>query len=191
MIYDVNLANKPFIKLVWLPPVLVIIWCISVGWLCLNGYHLYATFSGRGMTQKAIVELQQKERNFKKKLEVLKTKLAREDIDQLNEITGSINSLLMRHAFSWSIFLDRLEEVLPYSVRILSLQPNMDDKGSITIQINALTQERDGLLKFIDALNESPYFANPSPASLRDQERGVPEGRLFNLKVQYLPHGQS
>ena len=97
-----------------------------------------------------------------------------------NEVE-SANRVLALHAFSWGRLLTELELTLPYAVRLVQVQPSVDEH-TVDLRIDAVAQTREAMLEFFANLIASPAFDRPVP------RREIQEaGYEFSLKVTYVP----
>ena len=185
--FDVNLARKPFWNIRAFIFVIAVLAVVTLAVSILNGRTLYRVLTGSEETRSEIQHLEEAIADLEKKNRDLQTRISAVDVDELGDEITLLNQIISERTLSWSALLDKLEAILPRVVRITSLVPTPQEDGSISLALTCLTEERDGMLQLIDALIESPHFADPVPGTLRDQETGVPEGRRFTLSVRYLP----
>ncbi len=100
-----------------------------------------------------------------------------------------VNEVLAEHRFSWSDLLDHLAEVLPWQVRVVSVSPSLDDDG-VTLDLEAVSKDREGFLDLLDRMVADPYFADPLPSRETWPEGGQSSEYLFRMRVVYLPEGE-
>ena len=100
-----------------------------------------------------------------------------------------VNEVLAEHRFSWSDLLDRLAEVLPWQVRVVSVSPLLGDE-EVTLVLEAVSKDRDGFLELLDRMVTDPYFDDPRPSRETWPEGGQSSEYLFSMRVLYLPEGE-
>ncbi len=100
-----------------------------------------------------------------------------------------VNEVLAEHRFSWSDLLDRLAEVLPWQVRVVTVSPLLGDEG-VTLVLEAVSKDRDGFLELLDRMVTDPYFDDPRPSRETWPEGGQSSEYLFSMRVLYLPEGE-
>ncbi len=100
-----------------------------------------------------------------------------------------VNEVLAEHRFSWSDLLDHLAEVLPWQVRVVSVSPSLDDDG-VTLDLEAVSKDREGFLDLLDRMVADPYFDDPLPSRETWPEGGQSSEYLFRMRVVYLPEGE-
>jgi len=114
--------------------------------------------------------------------------VARVDLQSLNDRSAFANTIILKRLFSWTHLFDRLEEVLPGTVRLRSVRPGISREG-IEINVDGMARDYPGLLRFIEALSDSEYFATVYPLQESARESG---GEIqFNLTFGYLPSGRT
>ena len=93
-----------------------------------------------------------------------------------------------RRVFSWTEFLNRLEEVVPDGVGIGSIKP---DFSTLDMDISGTALSMDRLTEFMDRMTKSPYFEDIPPIfhtteQVADKDIGM-SLQIFNLKIRYSP----
>ena len=71
-----------------------------------------------------------------------------------------LNSLFRRKAFSWTATMTDLETVLPTGVQVLSIDPEVDRDGKVTIRLR-VSGARDRAVELVKNLEKSRHFASP------------------------------
>ena len=185
--YDVNLARKPFWNVKAFVMVLSVLALVTIIVTYFNVSSLYRTLTGTEETKDNIAYLEGRIQTMESENLELLGEIRQVDLENFSREIQHLNKFIEERAFSWSRLLDRLELIKPYRVRVISLSPGLRNDGTVQLSMNCITEERNGMLQLIDALNHSPDFSNPVPGKMRDQESGVPEGRRFSLRVIYHP----
>ncbi len=117
-----------------------------------------------------------------------------------NEVKASLreaefaNMAISRRVFSWTAFLNRLEELVPPGVSIESIKPNFDTESSnLDVDITGTALDMAGVTEFVGRITRSPYFDNLPPVFhssevMVDKDIGKTV-QNFNLKIRYKPEG--
>jgi hypothetical protein len=95
--------------------------------------------------------------------------------------------IVQERRFSWTTLLARLERTLPPDVRLSRLTPHFGETGETTLSIALLGKDADSVVRTIAAFSRDPAFGSIALHSESSQERGVPEGRTFDMTVTYRP----
>lgn len=93
-----------------------------------------------------------------------------------------VKGLVDRRAFSWTDLFDRLEEVLPPGVRLLSVAPVVRD-GELRLELQALARSGEDALQFLGVLQKRPEFADANVLGLDDGD----EGTEVTYSMKYVP----
>jgi Tfp pilus assembly protein PilN len=100
------------------------------------------------------------------------------------------NNAIARRVFSWTAFLNRLEEVVPGGVGITDVKP---DFQTLEMNISGTSLSSNQLMEFVERLTKSKYFEEIPPdfhASevVVDKDIGMTVQK-FNLIIKYNPDG--
>ena len=121
-------------------------------------------------------------------VEVMKKEMARVNLSVLSQKSAFANGLIVSHLFSWSLLFDRLEEIIPYDVKIRAIRPAISAQ-EIEIQIDGMTKSAVDLYEFEARLSESEYFSSVYPLS--ENTRESRNEINFDLALSYIPAGKS
>jgi hypothetical protein len=123
------------------------------------------------------------------------TRAEKSETDKINRILGEINTKslgaeaqfinarIAERVFSWSQLLDRLERVFPSDVRVVSLNPHIDEKGNTHLEMTCVAKTQTGMVNLLNRLIADPHFARAYPRA--EQEQQGEYG--FAVGVDYLP----
>ncbi len=101
------------------------------------------------------------------------------------ERTEFLNELLVRKGVSWTrTFLD-LEEVLPPSVRILALQPEVAYGDTVLLDMTVSAKEPADFIEFLRTLEGSAQFGSPALRGSAPPDDGDPTFR-YQLAMEYV-----
>ncbi len=157
---DLNLSTRPFpayrVINVALGVVFVVLLLITVwqAW----GFVRFSSMARdiRGDEQNAGVEAE----SLGKHVAALESRLDRpEAAAKLNEI-GFLNGLIARKDLSWTRLFANLEDMVPESVHLISLRPDVMESGPIVLHLDVVGRSIADVSRFIEALEKSPEFEN-------------------------------
>jgi Tfp pilus assembly protein PilN len=116
--------------------------------------------------------------------------LARVSWKKLDAETASLKNVVERRKLVWSQLLADLERVVPWDVRLTTIAPTVDPKGTIKISLTGLASGRDGWLKLLATLFADHRFSDPLPVSEESSTATSGQGHRFQLNVTYWPEGR-
>lgn len=123
-----------------------------------------------------------------KDVETMKREISAVNLELLNDKSAFVNGLILSRLFSWSLLFERLEELLPYDVKVRSIRPSISTK-EIEIQIDGMAKNYLDLYEFEARLGDSEYFVGVYPLN---EDTRQSKGELnFDLIMKYLPAGKS
>ena len=105
------------------------------------------------------------------------------NLTALGNETHFINARLAERAFSWSELLDRLEDVVPRDVRIITVTPSFQANQYVHLEMSCDAKTTDGMLATITNLQKNRQFANPFPHNESQTEKGF----SFTVGVDFKP----
>ena len=186
-----NLAARPFenVRPVWLAGV-----GLAFAALVLTGVSLADFVSAHGRERAAIgslARLRARRAELVAKVEAANSQLAAVGWKKLQGETTSLEEVVARRRLVWSQLLADLERVVPWDVRLVSINPSVANDGSLQIGLNGLATGRDAWLKLLAALFADPKFSDPIPRSEEAPSARNGLGYKFSLTVRYWPEGKS
>lgn len=178
-----NLAASPYRDYRPLYAVVVVV-SILIAFLMLNNIDTYYRYVRETRTTRdEIAKLEAQTRNEEKAAETAAAQTRTVDVTTLGKQTRFINAQLAERAFSWSELLDRLEDVIPRDVRIVSIAPAFDESGVVRLTMVCEAKNSTSMTDTVDAFNRSPHFANAFPAN----EDNTGSVFRYGLSVEYKP----
>jgi type IV pilus assembly protein PilN len=99
-----------------------------------------------------------------------------ENASLINHI-GVLNQLFDEKGFSWTLALADLEEVLPAGVQAVTLEPQRDKTGKITLRLR-VSGPRDKAVELVRNLEHSRYFLLPRIVGESAESSGGPGQKL-------------
>ncbi|MFC2169097.1 hypothetical protein ACFLRM_00830 [Acidobacteriota bacterium] len=153
---NLNLASRPLRnrKLFFLLCFFLVVVMLAVAFKAGRVYFTYK-INARGMTtsdentDQLIKKAQRDEKRYSSQIE--KTSL----------ISGKkidlINSIILNKSFSWIDFLNSLENSLPESSYIVSLNPSLTRDSKMEVRLKVVSLNLDELLEFLTRLNSLDF----------------------------------
>jgi Tfp pilus assembly protein PilN len=72
-----------------------------------------------------------------------------------------LNGLIQRKAFSWTRVFEELEKVMPNSVHVVSLRPEINEQGQLQLDMKLLGDTRTPAVELMHRMESSKHFQNP------------------------------
>jgi Tfp pilus assembly protein PilN len=122
-------------------------------------------------------------------IDELDAKLSRpEAVDKLSEIQF-LNGIIARKTFPWTRIFSDLEELMPETVHLVSLRPDVADNGTALLHIDVRARSVDDWAKFAAALQSVPAFDDlvVSTEEKKQELRTVSNDVDFSFVVRYHP----
>ena len=104
-------------------------------------------------------------------LQMFETDYFEELRESETDVIRMVNELLKRRAFSWTLFLNRIEEALPTEVTLTAIRPDFSN-GRVEVELAVVADSVGVLDRFIGALEESGGFED----MLSRQEEMIEDG---------------
>ena len=108
---------------------------------------------------------------------------------KLSEI-GFLNGLIARKDLSWTRLFANLEEMVPESVHLVSLRPDIGAKGGVTLHLDVVGRSIADVSRFIEALEKSPEFENVI-VSVEQKEPNAATDVNISLTANYFPQRET
>ncbi len=196
-----NLARQPFRNLRPIVRLAVLLWLFGGGLLVVNAVQYWGYFTGSEDRRAELEQLQGQVEEHRQDIEDLEARFRSLDLRRQNAEVRFLNHKIGERAFSWSGLFDRLADVLPNDVRLVSLSPETERResgrsrrsagdddlaeGEIRLGIIGVARTPEAQLEFIEALFAHPAFRAPDLS--RDS---VSDGQIrFDMTTVYLPDG--
>ena len=183
----INLATRPFRNNVvwWTAFSLCFAFLSAASW-----YNAYL-FQSTGDEIEALTErLRTRQGEFEalsRETQRMTAEISKVDLASLNDQTAFANGIILSRLFSWTSLFDRLEEIIPETIRLRSVRPSISREG-IEVGVDGLAREYGAIIRFEEALLDSKYFTFVYP--LQETSRAS-EGEIqFNLAFGYVPGGK-
>jgi Tfp pilus assembly protein PilN len=189
--YQLNLAAQPFRSYRGANLVLAVILVLIVGFTLWQASQFSAYTEDleqlRVQEQAARVQWQ----FLGTRVEELRSRLGRSDtIEAIDEIRF-LNEIVERKQFSWTLLLREIERTIPRTVYIVSLTPQISDRGFVRVRMEARGESVDALTLFLTNLGDNSAFDN---VTVSVEEVGEVDGRMERrllMEVDYTPSNRS
>jgi len=188
--FDLNLSTKPF------PAYRLVNAALFLAFAALL---VISVWQGYGFVQFSSMarDIRDTERNTRAEAEslgshvaALESRLDRpEAAAKLSEI-GFLNGLIARKDLSWTRLFANLEEMVPDSVHLVSLRPEIGENGSVTLHLNVVGRSIADVSRFIEALERSPEFEKVI-VSIEQKEPTAATDVNITLTANYFPQRET
>jgi hypothetical protein len=197
-----NLARRPFVDTRPVIAAAVVLVLVVSVLSIISARTIQRYLKDSSGTTQAIAALRQEVDRTELRRQTSEAALARFDLDELGANSADANLIARRRSFSWTRFLSRVERVLPADIRVVSIalsKSSTDSKesavpaaadDSVSVQLDLVSRDPNGLAKTIRALYASPNFDMPVPHTDDSPEKGTAEGRRITLDALYLDRGK-
>ena len=178
----VNLSKRPFVNRRPLVRLAILLWLAGAVLLGIN-ISLYSDhWQGTAENRQRLSEVNEDLDQERQSLVAIDQKRSQVRLSRQNRKAAFLNTLISQRAFPWSALFDRLEEVTPYEVRLVAIQPVVriageDDSESVTnrrrrqkpedpidaveLQLTGWAKNEEALSAFVDTLYADPLFGPP------------------------------
>lgn len=97
-----------------------------------------------------------------------------------------LNGLLLRKGISWTRIFGDLEQVLPHSVRVMSVRPQVNADNQIQLDMTVAAQSPEPVIQLLMKLESSDRFGATQVASWLPPTQTEPLYR-YRVNVNYAP----
>lgn len=193
-----NLARRPFTNSRPVTRLALVLWLVGGGLLVVNGLRYWQLLTGSENRGHELEALEARVGEHQNRIADLRTAIGNYDVNQQNAQVTFLNQKIAARTFGWSELFDRLEEVLPDDVRLVSLSPISQNEGGrrrnrasqqepkdrFRLQLRGVAKTFDAELALIDSLFRHPSFSRPRLS--RDQLNKVNQVE-FEISLVYRP----
>jgi len=97
-----------------------------------------------------------------------------------------LNALIQRKAFSWTRVFEDLERVMPPSLHVVSLKPELNDQDQLELEMKVAGDNRAGIVELVHRMEGSSHFQNPE---LISEGQGTDPGSAVSgvIRAVYVP----
>jgi len=195
---EVNLARRPFVNERPVRRAAMLLLAAGLALAAVNGWLYTRYVVQRGANEGELNRLEAEIESEERRATALARQLAAADLTQQNDLVAFLNQRIAERTFGWSVLFDRLEELLPRDVRLVSLAPAEVDperarpgtappavaaETRFNLAISGAARQPEAVLELIDALFADAAFRDPD----LHQETFRSGEVQFTLDVVYLP----
>jgi type IV pilus assembly protein PilN len=96
-----------------------------------------------------------------------------------------LNGLIQRKAFSWTRVFEDLEKVMPATLHVVSLKPELNDQNELLLDMKVAGDSRAAALDLVHRMEGSPHFqgAQMKQETQSDNASGV----AADIEAMYVP----
>ncbi len=194
MSHRLNLARRPFVNTRPVNIFASVLAAVTVILFFVSFQTVSQYFRGSEKTREAIAGIRREISTLEAAKEEAQRQLDRHDLEELSLSAEDAGWIARKRAFSWTRFLTRLEKVLPADVRVVSVQLSRqsgEDQpvGDMSLTLQLVSRDPNGLPKVIRAFYSSEFFDEPKPSSEVGPKEGIAEGTQISLTVAYRDAG--
>jgi len=186
-----NLARKPFLdtRPVWLTGALLLL--ATIGLTVLATTEVLGVRAREQELGVRMAELQQRRDMLIRDVEEANRSLSRVEWRRLDLETSALERIVVQRLLVWSELLADLERLMPWDVRLVSIEPSVNDRGEVQVVMRGVAAGRQSWLTLLERLFSDPRFSDPIPASEESPSAGNPQGYRFQLRARYWPEVRS
>jgi Tfp pilus assembly protein PilN len=185
-----NLASSQFLDV---RPVIVFGVSLALVALVLTGISLGEFVQARGKEKAyadALRRMDARRTELIGGVEAVNRRLAAVAWKKLQLETTAMEGVVAQRKLVWSQLLADLERVVPWDVRLLSINPSVDQNGSVVVVLNGVATGREAWLKLLAILFTDRKFSDPLPNAEEAPSATNGLGYRFQLTARYWPEGR-
>lgn len=99
-----------------------------------------------------------------------------------------LNGLIQRKAFSWTRVFEDLELVMPPSLHVVSLKPELNEQNQLELEMKVATDNRAGAVELVHRMEGSKHFQG-AQLTQEGSESGI--GVVATIVAIYVPDSSS
>ena len=109
------------------------------------------------MSERAQLAERQKA-DYTQKAQSVRQSLNTAEMGAVQQAAQEANLLIGRRVFSWTDLFNHFERTLPADVRIMAVEPQVDDDGRMLVAVTVLSRRAEDLNEFMDQLETTGRF---------------------------------
>jgi len=183
---EINLASNPFRSNIMYYAFHGVVASLFIVMTVFNIYFYIHYRSLRGEMGRVISSSQQEMSELDRKSQKMKSTISKKNLKDISGKALFANDIILMRKFFWTDLFNKLEEVLPYSVKMQSLRPMFVENG-IEVRTDGLAQDLKSFFEFEKNLQSNPKFAHIRPENYRTLEGS---GLAFSLVFEYRQEGE-
>jgi type IV pilus assembly protein PilN len=96
-----------------------------------------------------------------------------------------LNGLIQRKAFSWTRVFEDLERVMPISLHVVSLKPELNDQNQLLLEMRVAGDSRAAALELVHRMEGSPHFQGTQ--MVQEGQSDSASGVAADIVAVYVP----
>ncbi|MBL8231048.1 MAG: hypothetical protein JNL98_21330 [Bryobacterales bacterium] len=180
----INLATDPFRKD---RPFVVASWLLGTILIVMLGGLTYMALVSEDVAKEARMDVQKAEQ-LVQSLTAQQTKLEAVLLQPQNgeviERSIFLNQLLLRKSISWTRMFSDLEKVMPHTVRIISVRPQVTPENQVYLEMVVGAQASEPVVEMLMRLEGSPQFGATQVNNMLPPSQTEPLYR-YRVSVNY------
>ena len=182
---DINLATRPYedAREFWAR------WGIGVGALAVVTLVLLTLavhgWVKAGRDRQTIRHLEQQIANLDRERSEAQAFLEKDSNRSTRDQSQFLNGLIQRKAFSWTRVFEDLERVMPNSLHVVSLKPELNDQNQLELEMKVAADNRAGAVELVHRMEGSKHFQGAQLVQEGSSENGV--GVAATIVAVYVP----
>lgn len=176
-----NLSTRPFYNTRSVHIGVGVVVVIAAALTVFNAVELWRLQRANTELGQVMVQNENEARELRQRARTVQQSIDRSQLSLVDAAAREANALIDRRAFSWTELLNQFQATLPPSVRILSVQPQIDDSGRMLVAIRVLSRQQEDRDSFIEALEKSGVFREV----LSRSDSTVEDGALSSVLQAY------
>jgi Tfp pilus assembly protein PilN len=180
---SINLASRPFYN----TRLYIVAFAASLTLLVImTGMNLYILLQDQTSWKRfgeAQAQLQTELQSLEHQALRFERDLERLDLGAVTDQSGFANEAILQRVFSWTLLFNRLERVMPPTVKLRSLRPEVGEEG-ISFRVLGTAKDAKSFTDFEENLLAAAVFTDVYPVSESLSQSG--QGIDFDLSFHYL-----
>jgi hypothetical protein len=173
-VIQTNLATRPFYNERLVRTILGIVGIVAIGLLLFDAAQILRLRTRNADVRAEAEAAESEAARLRAESRAISQSLNRQQLETVQVAATEANLLIDRRAFSWTDLFNRFEATLPAGVRIVAVQPQVDEQGRMLVAISVISRRVEDLDEFTEALQESGAFYN----ALTRQSAALEDGTL-------------
>jgi type IV pilus assembly protein PilN len=181
---SLNLASKPFFNNRKYYAVSLLLGLVFVG---LSAANLLLYLAHRSQSQRLNRELADQTAEagrLEQQQQEIWARLQRPETEDFLNLVDYLNPLIARRTFSWTRFLNQLENLVPHQVQIVAITPRIVE-SEITVEIFCNARSGADYIEFISRLEADPDFYRVNLMTEDVSKSPSFVGKNYGLQVKY------
>jgi len=176
-----NLSTRPFYNTRVVRAGLGVVAMVAAGLTVFNSVELWRLQQANRELGQAVNQNESQARELRQKARTVQQSINKAQLSQVDAAAREANELIDRRTFSWTALLNQFQATLPSSVRIVSVEPQIDPAGRLLVAITVRSRQQEDLDGFIAALEQTGAFQDV----LSRTDSAVEDGTLMSVLQAY------